>query len=135
MLDWVTVIYMTSFETFRVAPPTNLYFRENIQATVVFKEISSQNLSCNISQLRIVVLFVFSMRYLSTYFSDILDLLRSSTTRKGEEEAAVVENVVENVEVDKEEEDSEDEVLVLENTTGGQDSKSAEVIIYVTVIH
>jgi hypothetical protein len=69
------------------------------------------------------------MLFLSTYFSDILDLLRSSTTRKGEEEAAVVEDV----EVNVEKEDSEDEVLVLEDTTGGQDSKSAEVIIYVSV--
>jgi hypothetical protein len=71
------------------------------------------------------------MRYLSTYFSDILDLLRSPTTRKDEEEAAVMENVEVNVE---EEEDSEDEVLVLEDTTGGQDRESAKVNIYVTVI-
>ncbi len=41
---------------------------------------------------------------------------------------------MENVEVDLEEEDSEDEVLVLEDTTGGQDRESAEVIIYVSVI-
>jgi hypothetical protein len=70
------------------------------------------------------------MRFLSTYFSDILDLLRSPTTRKDEEEGAVVENVEDDMEV----EDSEDEVLVLEDTTGGQDRESAEVIIYVTVI-
>jgi hypothetical protein len=67
------------------------------------------------------------MRYLSPYFSDILDLLRSSTTRKDEAEAGVVENV----EVYVEDVDSEDEVLVLEDTTGtgGQDRESAEVII------
>jgi hypothetical protein len=77
----------------------------------------------------------------STYFSDILDLLRSSTTRKDEEEAGVmenvevdVENVMEDVEDGDEVEDSGDEVLVLEDTTGGQDRESAEVIIYVTVI-
>jgi hypothetical protein len=41
---------------------------------------------------------------------------------------------VENFEVIVEE-DSGDEVLVLEDTTGGQDRDSAEVIIYVTVVH
>jgi hypothetical protein len=72
------------------------------------------------------------MRFLSTYFSDILDLQRSPSTRKDEEEAVVVENV----EVYVEDVDSEDEVLVLEDTTGtgGQDRESAEVIICVTVI-
>ncbi len=86
-----------------------------------------------------------SNAFLSTYFSDILDLLRSSTTRKDQEEAAVVENVevdveeeavvVENVEVNvEEEEDCEDEVLVLEDTTGCQDRESAEVIISLTLI-
>ncbi len=43
-----------------------------------------------------------------------------------------VENVMESVEVIKEDEDCEDEVLVLEDTTGGQDRESAEVITYVT---
>ncbi len=47
-------------------------------------------------------------------------------------EVIVEDGVEDGVEVDMEE--SEDEVLVLEDTTGGQDSKRAEVIIYVTVI-
>ncbi len=76
--------------------------------------------------------------FLSTYFSDILDLQRSSTTRINEEEAGVMEDVEviveDGVEDGVEDDDSEDEVLVLEDTTGGQDSKGAEVIIYVTVI-
>jgi hypothetical protein len=65
--------------------------------------------------------------FLSPYFSDILDLQRSPTTRKDEEEAGVVENVENYME------DSEDEVLVLEDTTGGQDSERAEVIMYLTL--
>jgi hypothetical protein len=84
---------------------------------------------------------MYSMRFLSTYFSDILDLLRSSATRKDEEEREVVKNDVEvnveeeeGVEVGVEVEDCEDEVLVLEDTTKGQNRESAEVIIYVTVI-
>ncbi len=82
---------------------------------------------------------MFSMHLMqSTYFSDILDLLRSSTTRKDEEEGENVEDGVEinmeDVEVNVEEEDCEDEVLVLEDTTGGQDRESAEVIICVTVV-
>ncbi len=44
-----------------------------------------------------------------------------------------MENVEDGVEVIVEE-DSGDEVLVLEDTTEGQDRESAEVIIYVTVV-
>jgi hypothetical protein len=67
---------------------------------------------------------------ITLFFSDILDLLRSSTPRIEEEEAAVEDGV----EVNVEEEDSEDEVLVLEDTTGGQDRERSEVIICVTVV-
>ncbi len=44
-----------------------------------------------------------------------------------------MEDVEDGVEVNVEEEDRDDEVLVLEDTNGGQDRESAEVIMYVTL--